>query len=33
MLIKPVAIPNVRDYNYDNDKFAFYKFYRDFQNF
>ena len=24
---------NKSDYNYDNNKFAFYKFYRDFQNF
>ena len=24
---------NESDYNYDNNKFAFYKFYRDFQNF
>ena len=26
-------IKNESDYNYDNNKFAFYKFYRDFQNF
>ena len=24
---------NESDYNYDNNKFAFYKFYRDFENF
>ena len=27
------CIKNETDYNYDNNKFTFYKFYRDFQNF
>ena len=33
MLIKPSLAKNKSDYNYDNNKFAFQKFHRDFQDF
>ena len=33
MLIKPSLAKNKSDYNYDKNKLAFYKFYRNFQDF